>query len=239
MSKIIKLEDIGGEVTFDEASHTYKNKDGKILTSATQFLHLFSEPFDKTGIIAYKCSQREGISKDEMQARWLAKNKTACDLGHRVHARIETFLKTGVIEESEDRDIVEDFAKIKLSGKIYSELRLTSPIHKLAGTCDVARLIKKTVTVDDLKTNATFTLKSKYYKKLLFPINHLSDCHINIYSLQILLYGKMIEEHGYSFEPGQILWVNPESRKIQPFEVLDLKKEVNDLLEYWLALDNF
>lgn len=236
---MIKLEDIGKEITFNEESHTYKNKDGKILTSATQFLHIFQEKFDPTGIIALQCARREGITKEEMQKKWREKGENSCILGTRLHGRVEKYLKEGIIEDSEDRDIVEDFAKIKFSGKIFSELRLTSPLNLLAGTTDIVVLKKKTASVFDLKSNARFDIKSKYYKKLLYPLNHLADCHLTVYSLQILIYGEMLKEHGYSFEPGQILWINPESRKIQPFEVLDLQKEVNDLLEYWRNLDDF
>lgn len=228
-----KLTDIGSSLEFDEKEHIYKDKNGNILTSVTQFLGLFKEPFDPTGIIAYKCAQREGITKREIQERWAKTNRDACDLGHRIHGKIEKFLKTGEISNDQDKDIVEEFSKIKFKGTIFSELRLKSDKYSLAGTCDIATLNKEMVKISDIKTNKTFLCKSKYNKKLLYPINHLSDSHLNIYSLQILIYGELVKEHGWRFSPGQILWINPETRKIERYDVEDLEKEALMILDFY------
>jgi len=232
-----KLEEIGGEVSFQEDIHQYKNKKGEVLTSVTTLLGFYKEIFDPTGIIAYKCAQREGISKEEMQARWKKTSTDACEYGTNFHGQIEDYLKTGQIKDTPEKGIVEDFAKIKIKGKIYPELRLKSDKYLLAGTADIVALYKNLVKIHDIKTNREFHLKSKYNKKLLYPLNHLSDCHINSYSLQILIYGEMVKEHGYDFEPGHILWVNRESQKIEKFDVLDLSKEAKDLLEHYKTIN--
>jgi hypothetical protein len=236
---MIKLEDISSEISFDEPTHVYKNKKGKILTSVTTCLGEYKEKFDPTGIIALMCAKRAGISKDEMLNKWKIENKRACDYGHSVHAQIEHFLKTQEIKDTPEKDIVEDFSKIEFKGKIYSELRLKSDKFSLAGTCDIATLDKKMVSIHDLKTNKAFNIKSKYGNKFLYPLNDLDENHLTSYSLQIIIYGEMVKEHGYDFIPGQILWINPKTRKIEKYDVLDLRKEASRLLHHFKSIQDF
>lgn len=232
-----KLEDISKNLIFKEKEHQYFIGE-KELTSVTTLLNFYKEPFDPTGIIAYKCGQKEGISKEEMQARWKKTATDACEYGTNFHSQIELYLKTGEIKDTPEKEIVESFSKIKIKGEIFSELRLKSDSYFLAGTADIVNLYKDTVKIHDIKSNREFTTKSKYNKKLLYPLNHLSDSHINIYSLQILIYGEMIKEHGFNFEPGQILWVNRAQNKIEQYDVLDLQKETIQLLEHFNLIRN-
>ena len=236
---MIKLNEIGENVIFEPIKHTYTNERGQVLTSITTLLSMYKEVFDKSGIIAYKCGQREGISKEEMQARWKKTSDDACEYGTNFHAQIENYLKTGEIKDTPEKETVKSFSKIKIKGEIFAELRLKSDKYLLAGTADIVTLNKNKTSVHDIKTNREFHLKSKYSKKLLYPLNHLSDCHINSYSLQILCYGEMLKEHGYDFEPGHILWVNRAENKIEKFDVLDLSREVQDLLNHYSEISSF
>lgn len=233
------LLDISKDITFDEPTHVYKDKNGKILTSVTTCLHSYVKEFDPSGIVALMCGRRKGISKETMQAEWKAENKRSCDYGHDLHSQVEYYLKTGEIKDTPQKEIVEDFAKIKFKGKIHSELRLKSDFYGLAGTCDLGVLDKNTVKIHDLKTNKRFDLKPKYSNKFLYPLEYLPECHITTYSLQILAYGMMVKEHGFDFEPGQILWVNPIDKKIQKFEVLDLNKELDILLNHFKGMNEW
>ncbi len=233
---MISLEDISKDLVFQEDIHQYKNKDGKILTSVTTLLGLYKIGFDPTGVIATMCGRKKGISKSEMQKEWKKENKKSCDYGHLIHSQIELFLKTGEIKDTPEKDIVEDFSKIKFNGEIFSELRLKSDKYGLAGTCDIATLNKNKVAIHDIKSNKRFEIKNKYGNKFLYPLNNLEETHLTSYSLQILIYGEMVKEHGFKFEPGQILWINPSSRKIEKYDVLDLSKEVKILLDYHLNM---
>ncbi len=236
---MIKLEDISKDLTFQEDIHQYKNKDGKILTSVTTALHSYSRPFDESGIIATMCGKRKGISKLEMQVEWKETNKISLEKGKNIHSQFENLLKTGKIEDTPEKDIIEQLSNIKFKGKVHSELRLVSEKYSLAGTCDVATIHKNLVSIHDLKTNKRFDLKSRYNNKFFYPIDNLEDCHINLYSMQILIYGEMVKEHGFDFTPGQILWVNPDTREIEKFDVLDLTKEVGRLLNHFNSIQNF
>jgi hypothetical protein len=234
---MIKLEDINKDIVFRESDHTYTHKSGERLLSTTTVLGLYKTPFDPTGIIAYKCAKNEGITTEEILKRWQDKKDVACEYGTKVHGEFEEYLKTGKITPSEDSDIIKELSKIKFQGKIYSELALNSLIYKISGTCDVATLNKNLVEIYDLKTNREFTIKSKYGKKFLHPISHIPDSHLHGYSLQILIYGEMVKEYGYDFKPGQILWIDPDARKVEKYDVLDLRKEVKDLLNHYKSIN--
>src|ERR1022692_3062111 len=110
---MIKLEDICKEISFDEPSHTYTNNDGKILTSVTTAIHSYSKPFDETGVIAAMCAKRKGITKNEMLAEWKETNRISLVKGKNIHAQFENFLNTGKIEETPEKDIIEQLSNIK------------------------------------------------------------------------------------------------------------------------------
>jgi hypothetical protein len=84
----MNLLEINRDIIFDEPSHTYTNKEGKILTSATSLLSLYKESFDPTGIIATMCGKRKGITKDAMLAEWKVENDRSKTYGHSVHSQI-------------------------------------------------------------------------------------------------------------------------------------------------------
>lgn len=235
---MIDLRNINKDIIFEPDNHTYHYL-GKELRSVTTLLSFYKQPFDETGIIAYKCAQREGVTKSEIQTKWQKISKDACDYGKNIHGQIEHYLKTNNIQDTPEKDIIQDFSALKFKGKIFSEIGLHSARYGLAGTCDIATLNKNTIQIYDIKTNRRFDVKSKYGKKLLYPLDHLYETHLVVYSLQILIYGEMVKEHGFKFKPGQILWVNPESRKIEKFDVLDLNIEVNKLLKHYYAMQNW
>jgi hypothetical protein len=236
---MIKLQDIAKDIVFDEENHIYKNNQGKVLTSVTKLLGGYKAPFDPTGVIAAVCAKRAGITKKEMQDKWDLGNKQACDYGHNIHSQVEFFLKNKSIKDSPDRDIIEQFSQIEIAGEIHSELRLKSDKYLIAGTCDIANIYNNIVYIHDLKSNKRFTFKSKYNKKFFYPLNHLDESHINIYSLQIIIYTEMVREHGYNCKPGYIFWINPETRKIEKYDVLDLRKEALILLSHFNDIQNF
>lgn len=233
------LLNINKNISFQEDTHEYRDKHGNKLLSVTTLLSIFKEKFDEYGHIARACARRDGVTEKEIHEKWDKEKNRACLYGRNIHAKIESFIKNGKIQEDEDEDIIKDFSNIDFSGQILSEIGLHSKKYGLAGTCDIAVVEGDTVTIHDIKTNKVFLTKSKYNKKFLFPIQNVPDSHLHAYSLQILIYGEMVKEHGYKFNPGHILWVNPESRKIEKFQVLDMSKEVKKLLDHYRILQEW
>jgi hypothetical protein len=104
---------------------------------------------------------------------------------------------------------------------IYTEYRLSSKKHKIAGTSDIVLIKDKKCIILDWKTNKEELYQtSGYYKKIkvlvdgkmtqvktntwiatnkkmLYPVEHLEECKYNDYTLQLSMYGKLVEMLGF------------------------------------------
>ena len=229
-----RLAAISSDITFREDIHEYRNGADEVLTSVTTCLHHYKVPFDEFGHITRAVARKRGITVEEVQKEWKDKTDRACTYGTAVHLAIENYLNNGVIVDNEYKDIVKSFARIKFDGEVFSEIRLQSKLFKLAGTSDIVVVKNNLVTISDLKTNESFLFEPKYNNYFLYPISHLPECHHTTYSLQILIYGRMVQEHGFDFEPGELLWLDRETNKIRQINVLPLHKEVDDLLNHYI-----
>lgn len=238
---IMNPKDINKKIVFSEEDHVYKNEKGEILTSSTQLLSKYKKPFDETGIIAKMCAKREGISTAEILKRWEDKKNASCVHGTAVHLEMETWINTGIIPNNQYRPIVEELNRLPFDrSKLLAEVGLNSRRYMLAGTADILENISgRKYKIHDLKNTERFDLKPKYGNKFTYPLSELNECHLTTYSLQILLYGEMIKEWGFDFEPGWILHVNRVNGKIDKYDVLDLRKEVDTLLDHYLSMDGW
>lgn len=115
---------------------------------------------------------------------------------------------------------------------VKSELVIGDPDTKICGTIDNLSLNEKTgeLAIFDYKTNQN--IKTEGYKKetLLDPFNHLQNCEMVKYSLQLWIY-KLILEKNTPYKVGDlyIVWVAKENNyELMP--ALDLFKEAGDIL---------
>lgn len=226
------------EIVFEPLSHKYTEiATGKNLISVSTLLHLYSVPFDPTGIILFKCAQREGVPKEELKKRWEDKSKNACSYGSAVHAEIEHFVNTKKIRKSEHKGIVTDFKNSvfpAFNHRIFSEVLVFSTELGIAGLSDLVEFNKESneICIFDIKTNESLYKKS--YNKLLFPLNHLKDNAINRYSLQLSFYGYLLEIRGFKVRPEfKIFWVNPETKKIEIIPIPYLRSDVENVISHY------
>ena len=99
----------GISVTFTEADHKYKSIiNGKEIeyVSGTGFLGKYYKPFDPTGVITARCAKREGITVEEIKARWAEKGRRSCYYGTRLHETCED-----VLHKRDFRNKPEDIAE--------------------------------------------------------------------------------------------------------------------------------
>jgi len=176
-------------IVFNEENHTYQNFETKeFYTSVSKVLSLYKEPFDKE-FHASRKAIKEGVTKDEMLAKWDKINKEACDKGHNVHQIVENFIKEGTIE---DVNLINAFEKIfnkKDYKRVLSEEIVYSDKYKIAGTSDmICDVNDDEFDILDLKTNKKFLFHNNFSKYLKAPLNNLQQCHYNDYSLQLSLY---------------------------------------------------
>lgn len=203
----------GVQIEFFEDTHKYvSNINGKelVYTSGTQFLSKFYPQFDPDGKIAANCARREGITVEELKARWKAKGDESCRLGTRLHEICEDNI-LGRNERNQPENDIEArrFANgRKLAQKLRQSIdilgaekiifsdRLPIPI---AGTIDLLGQSRKTseVIILDWKTNKEITSENKYEKFCLEPIQHIPDISLHHYALQLSLYQYLLQFEGY------------------------------------------
>lgn len=223
------------EVIFTDHNHTYTNvKTGEKLISVSTLINKYVEPFDPTGIILYKCAQKEGISKAELKARWDKKRDDSCVKGTKFHEQAEHYFLHGEVPEGPDKKIVSKFAKsVKFNGTVFPEILVYSLDLGIAGQSDIAVYDKKThsVAIQDFKTNAE--MYKKVYKKLLYPLNHLNDTKINKYALQLSLYCYLLQLKGFEIRKNELClyWIKDNDFEVIPIEYLE--KDVKNLINHY------
>lgn len=226
------------EFSFDAPSHVYTYK-GKKIFGVTSFLERFIKQFD-SDYWSKKKADEEGITQEEMLARWDAKRDRSCDLGHMVHDYIEKFYESGstkLTADAEANERIEKFKKIyeerlnKLES-IGSEIRVLSKIWGLAGTIDKLYLWENSIIVGDWKTNAKIkTDKDFAFGKLLWPFDKYKENEINKYSLQISLYQLILEEAGIYSDYGFICHI-PSDGEAKIYKLKDFRAELRTYLNH-------
>lgn len=179
-------------VTFKEKTHQYFNEEGEQYVSATTFLHNFQVPFDKEKFAEMK-APKLGMTKEEVLEMWKQSAIDACKFGTKTHLIMENYIigkekkeEHSLLYESFNTIVEEDF---KWAKKVWSEKLLYSDEYKIAGTADL--IIEHNdyeFSVGDFKTNKKIDFANNFGQRMLAPIEHLSDCNYNLYSLQLSLY---------------------------------------------------
>ena len=176
-------------ILFDEVTHTYKNpKTNRYYISVSKLLGLYKEPFDRD-FWSKRTALKEGITQEEVLAKWDKKTKDACDKGASIHDIVESYIKEDVINDKElikALNLVFDKKKFK---RVLSEELVYDDEYEVAGTSDIiCDVDNNTFDVYDFKTNKSFLFENKYGKYLKPPLNHLQQCQYNDYSIQLSLY---------------------------------------------------
>lgn len=228
------------KLKFNKKKHLYTIEDVE-LTSVTQFIDKFFEPFDAKKV-ARMLAKFPINKKNKKGVRfWLNEWKKDAEHGTRCHAMIEQYIltkkdpKVEDFKDFENRDIVKYLhAKTELdkfsSVSMKPEYKLYNKKLRLAGTIDL--LIEKdnkVIDIVDFKTNKKITLKAYKGEKAKQPVEHLDDCKFIRYSLQLSTYAYMKELEGYTVGTLSIWHLTEDGLKIM--EVPYLREEVIRMLE--------
>ncbi|NCD07172.1 MAG: hypothetical protein EOL97_13740 [Spirochaetia bacterium] len=211
-------------LSFIADSHKYES-DGNIKwTSVTTLLSAYKEPFDAKKV-AEKSSRNKkskwyGISPEEIQAIWKSEADRSTTLGSWYHdQREQDLVSCNVIERYGKqlpiiKPIEENGIKYapsqKLIDGLYPELMVYLQSASVCGQADLVEVVEGVVNVHDYKTSKKIDRTSYVNwegipKKMLKPLNHLQDCHINHYGLQLSLYMYIILKHNPSLKPGKLI----------------------------------
>ena len=146
------------------------------------------------------------------------------------------------LEDGYHSEVLVYITQIKIGNKTYNVF-ITGQVDKLfIETIDGVRYI----TLDDYKTNDKITTENNF-QKFRKPLNHLPDTKLIGYSLQLGLYGRILEEYGYVvkrlfFTHHDLLSlgmtneldkskVNTEYTKV--YELTYYKNELHEMIKYY------
>ena len=208
---------------FEQETHKYTSDANTKWTSVTSLIAAYKEPFDAKKV-AEKSSRNKnskwyGMKPEDIQAIWKAEADRSTTLGSWYHnQREQDLISCNTIERYGKelpifKSIEEDGKKIapsqKLTDGIYPELMIYLQSASICGQADLVEIVNGTVNVSDFKTSKKIDTSSYVNwegisKKMVKPLNHLDDCHLNHYSLQLSLYMYMILRHNPSLKPGKL-----------------------------------
>lgn len=212
---------------------------------------LDSHVFNKELLDAYDITEND--FNREQQAildEWDEKNREACERGTKIHAEFEnSFYKKGKdislkkFEVGGKFECVKDKTELDLENGIYPEYLISRTsedgVLKIAGQIDLLIKQGNEITILDHKTNAElkfksgFDTKTKSSAKMKYPLNHLDDCNMTHYQLQLSTYAWMIQKLNPDFVIKDLVINHIDHDGKQSIYHLDyLKKDVEKMLAY-------
>lgn len=239
----------GYEITFEESTHKYSSIiNGKEIsyTSGTGVIHACFPPFDPSGEITKRCALKEGITVEELKAKWKAKGDASCKFGTRVHECCED-IELGKSEHelrNKPQDAREEIVfkhAINMARKFRQQLDILgvekivfSPELRIAGTIDLFARSKKTGDwiIIDHKTNQTIDTENKWSNFALPPIEHIPDINFWHYAGQLNLYQYLLQREGYVPKRSKFrLFLNHLTESgAKLIELPDMQLEIRDII---------
>ena len=198
---------------FDEQNHTYTVREiGQVLTSVTTVVKRYTPPFNAPvmaqQMIDKKKPKYAGMTVDEIQYQWKEKAALSSMEGTELHALLERWSDKGcwgwhpktyrLLRMGKQVDRL--FPKLLKRFKIVDTEKIVfSPSMGLAGQIDLlmADDFTQQGIIIDWKTNAKITDEEGAFGNMLPPIEHLKNCDVIKYGLQLGLYEKMLIDEKY------------------------------------------
>jgi hypothetical protein len=210
-------------IKFYPDKHKYVSDDGIDWLSVTSLVSKFKKPF-KADEISRKCSVNKkskwyGMTPEEIREAWKAEANRATTLGTWYHncresdicsfQNMERHGHTIPVFKPIEIDGVKHSPNQKLTDGIYPEHLVYLKSAGICGQSDLVEVINGEVHITDYKTNKEIKLEGftdweGVTQKMDSPINHLDDCHINHYALQLSMYMFIILKHNPKLRPGSL-----------------------------------
>jgi hypothetical protein len=232
-------------ISFDPNEHAY-HINGKKCVSVTELIGHYKKPFDADKWSKIK-AREVGVDQLEILERWDRKREIADVKGKVSHKYMESLLegttfcypKNEIEGTFSGEDPIRDrFEKISkqmfrfvcdIRGKmepIVSEQIVGDESLLLCGTIDQIFFNNKhdELQIWDWKTNSKIDEDSRY--PLLPPIESLTNCHLNVYSLQTSLYKMILEKTtALRFGKSHLVWFNENNDAYRIFKCRDYLRE--------------
>lgn len=235
-------------IIFNEKEHSYYVND-KRYTSVTTLKNKLKKKFD-TQKESLKYAKKHGLTQEEVLKDWENKRVLGTTLGTKTHLFMEYLWQNKIVEIDVEGELSNKFSFNRIYGKnfyndyknilvpVKLEIILWDDELQLAGQVDALFYDKRTNTfiIVDYKTDKKFEKYSSYGNKFLEPINHLDECELNSYALQLSLYKYMLEKKGIKIEKLIAIWLNSDlNENYQAIELPYLENEINKIIEWQLT----
>jgi ATP-dependent exoDNAse (exonuclease V) beta subunit len=232
-------------ITFDPIKHIY-NVQGVEYVSVTTLIHKYFPEFKADEVIdkmmkskTWNTSKYYGMKKEEIKELWNNKGKKSSELGTILHDRIENFYLNGCLDDKNDDKCYNQFLNFYNDEKLIpyrTEWRIFSDDHKVAGSVDIIFEGNKegSVKLYDWKRSQEIKLINEY-EKGLYPINNISNCNYEHYTLQLNIYKYLLENYyGIMVEEMAIIVFCENNNNYQKFVLKNKQEEVNKLLNHYI-----
>ena len=249
-------------IKFTPQDHKYtsiKPEDERDWVSVTSFIGNFKQPFEADKIAEKSSKNRKskwyGMTPEAIKDAWKAEANRATTLGTWYHncresdiCALDTMERHGFtvpVFKPLEIDSVKYSPDQKLKDGIYPEHMVYLKSAGLCGQSDLVEVVDGYVHITDYKTNKEikaegFTNWEGITTKMMPPVNHLDDCNLNHYTLQLSLYLYIILKHNPRLKPGtltihHILFENVGEDKFgNPITALDSNGDpiVKDIVQY-------
>lgn len=191
--------------------------------SVTSFISNFKQPFEADKI-AEKSSKSKrskwyGMTPEDIKTAWKAEADRATTLGTWYHnqrerdiCEIATMERQGCtvpIFKPIEKEGIKYSPEQKLSEGVYPEHMVYLRSAGICGQSDLVEVINNKVYITDYKTNKEIKIEGYtnwegVRQKMLPPVAHLDDCHLNHYALQLSMYMFIILKHNPKLSPGTL-----------------------------------
>lgn len=194
-------------------------------------------------------------TKKEILKEWVFKNHHATYEGSTLHDFAENYFNNKVFpypeinyeKDLEWKDIKDTYFIMEnqfknfyndVVGKLIpvkTELVVCDEDYEMAGMIDMLfySVKLKKLVIYDWKTNTSLGTKNDF-QKMKAPLDHLDECELNTYSLQLHTYKHILEKNtGLKLhEDCFIVWFNENNDNYQMIKCHNYSKEVKKMLKY-------
>jgi len=245
----IVFDDSVNEKTGERRHDYYIDGSKEKIISVTTIIHRNFPKFDSDAIIAkilrkpqwsndpsYRYYQK---SKEEIEQGWEKNRDYSAKMGSEMHLNIEKYWNNDSHDKMGDEyekfmEFVGDHPKLI---PFRTELEIFDEKHRIAGSIDMLFTDKtgKNVWIYDWKRSKEFKYDNKWQRALRPELQHLDDCNINHYSLQLNMYKYILTK--YYLKKDQkirgmyLVKIHPNTPGYEKVKIKNMKPEIKSILK--------
>jgi hypothetical protein len=189
----------------------------------------------KDKVVEYEVVKRQ----NHYLAQWKTANLDACERGSSIHDNLEGAVnnarhveidKTALpVFEGEKHRHIPDLSR----PGIYTEMYIWNDEFRVAGKSDIVIVPKaRRARIKDYKTNKKITTEPFDNQCLLGPLSHVPNTKLHIYTLQLSLYGYMLECWGFKIEDLELIHITDDCEP-KHINLYYYRDEVIDMLKHY------